>query len=348
MAEKYVAYVSCYTRGSKDGIKVYDVDTKKGILTEKAKIQITNSSYITISHNKKCLYSITDYGVESYKILPDGMLEVQSASSINGMRGCYLSADYTDSYLFVAGYHDGKITVLKLEKDGSLGPIVDEVFHKGIGSIADRSFRPHVNCVKMTRDNKYLLAADLGLDYVKVYELDHSTGKLKMIDIIHSEQNSGPRHIKISKDGKYVYIVHEIKNYIDVYEYSIENGSPVFEKIQTIPTLNDYHAGDAAASALNLSWNHKFLITSNAGDNSVVIYSMNSKTGLLDKVLCLPISGSYPKDANLFPDEKHLVSLNHEGNTMTFFEFNAKDKTLVMCAKEVKIESPNCIVFHQL
>lgn len=347
-ANKFVAYVSCYTRGSKDGIKIYDVDINKGIFSEKAKIKISNSSYITISHSRKFLYSITDYGVESYKILADGMLEVQSAASINGMRGCYLSTDYDDKFLFVAGYHDGKITVLRLNKDGSVGDIVDEEFHKGIGSIADRSFRPHVNCVKMTRDNKYLLAADLGLDYIKVYELDHATGKIKMIDIIHSEQNSGPRHIKISKDGRYVYIVHEIKNYIDVYEYKNDKDVPVFDKIQTISTLNDYHAGDAAASALNLSWDSKYLITSNAGDNSVMIYSMDKKTGMLEKILCLPISGSYPKDANLFPDDKHLVSLNHENNTMTFFTFNDKDKTLVMNSKEIKIEAPNCIVFHKL
>ena len=26
------------------------------------------------------------------------------------MRGCYLSTDYTDRFLFVAGYHDGKLT----------------------------------------------------------------------------------------------------------------------------------------------------------------------------------------------------------------------------------------------
>lgn len=349
MADKYVAYVSCYTRGSRDGIKIYDVDVKKGTFKEKQRIEITNSSYMTISHNKKNLYSITDYGVESYKILNDGTLKASSAASINGMRGCYLSTDYNDKFLFVAGYHDGKITVLRLGSEGQILEICDEIYHKGIGSIADRSFFPHVNCVKMTRDNKYLLAADLGLDYVKVYQLDHESGKLKMVDIIHSEQYSGPRHIKISKDGKYIYIVHEVKNYVDVYSYSEKSdGAPEFEKIQTISTLNDYHAGDSAASALNLSLDYKYMVCSNAGDNSVVIYEIDQKSGLLDKKLCLPISGSYPKDAQLFPDNKHLVSLNHENSTMTFFSVDMKAGTLVMNAKEIPIKQPNCVVFHKV
>lgn len=349
MANKYVAYVSCYTLGSKDGIKVFDVDLKKGMFKEKARIEISNSSYITLSHNEKMLYSITDYGVEGYRVNPDGTLVETSAASINGMRGCYLSTDYNDRFLFVAGYHDGKITVLKLDDDGTILGIVDEIYHKGIGSIADRSFRPHVNCVKMTRDNKYLLAADLGLDHIKVYELNHDTGALKLVDIIHSEQYSGPRHIKISKDGKYIYIIHEVKNYVDVYSYTEKSeGNPQFDKIQTVSTLNDYHAGDSAASALNLSKDYKHMICSNAGDNSVSIFNIDQKTGLLDKILCLPISGDYPKDANMFPDNKHLVSLNHENNTMTFFSVDLKAGTLVMNTKEIPIKQPNCIVFKEI
>ncbi len=349
MTGKYVAYVSCYTQGGKDGIKIYDVDIKKGVFIEKAKVEISNSSYVTISHNRKYLYSITDYGVEAYRILEDGMLETISAASINGMRGCYLSTDYEDKYLFVAGYHDGKITALRLNEDGSVGEITEEIYHKGIGSIADRNFRPHVNCVKMTRDNRFLLAADLGLDHIKVYELNHITGKMKLIDIIHSEQYSGPRHIKISRDGQYIYVIHEAKCYIDVYKYRVaEDGNPEFEKIQTIPTLNDYHAGDSAASALNISEDFRYITASNAGDNSVTIYKIDHRNGELSKILCLPVSGSYPKDAALFPDNKHLVSLNHENNTMTFFAVDMEKEILVMNTREIRILQPNCIVFHKI
>ena len=144
--EKYVAYVSTYTQGDSHGIKIYDVDMERGRFVEKDKVEITNSSYVTISHNGRYLYSITDFGVESYYILEDGSLELINFAPINGMRGCYVSTDYTDSYLFVAGYHDGKLTVLRLKEDGSIGEITDEIYHKGLGSIAERNFRPHINC----------------------------------------------------------------------------------------------------------------------------------------------------------------------------------------------------------
>ncbi len=346
--EKCVAYVSTYTMKDNHGITIYDVDMENGKFMEKDQVEITNSSYLTISHNQKYLYSITDFGVESFEIQKDGSLRLINHASINGMRGCYLSTDYKDKFLFVAGYHDGKITVLRLQEDGGVGEITDEIFHKGLGSIAERNFRPHVSCVKMTRDNKFLMAADLGMDHINVYRMDHVTGKLKLVDVVRSEQESAPRHIKMTKDGKFVYIVHELKNYIDVYSYEVINDNPEFTKLGTYPTLNDYHAGGSAASALNFSSDYKYLLSSTAGDNSVVLFEINHETGELRKLFCLPISGSYPKDAALFPDNRHLVSLNHESNTLTFFNVDTEKGLIVMNGKELKIDRPNCIIFHKL
>lgn len=347
---RYVAYVSAYTVGEKDkyGIRSYDVDLEKGRFTEKDQVEITNSSYMTISHNQKYLYSITDFGVEAYAIQTDGGLTMINHAAINGMRGCYLSTDYEDRFLFVAGYHDGKVTALRLLENGAIGGITEEIFHKGWGSIAERNFRPHVNCVKMTRDNQYLCAADLGMDHVNVYRLDHVSGKLKLVDVIRSEIESAPRHLKFSRDGRFLYIVHELKNIIDVYGYENKNGYPYFEKIQTVSTLNKYHASGSAASALVLSEDFHYLCSSNAGDNSVIIYRIDQESGLLTKILCLPISGDYPKDVALFPDNRHLVSLNHESNTMTFFHVDLENGLLVMNGREMKVDQPNCVIFHRV
>ena len=304
---KYVAYVSTYTMGDNHGIRVYDVDTEKGRFIEKDKVEITNSSYIAVSHNRKYLYSITDFGVEAYSIKEDGSLGLINIAPINGMRGCYISTDYTDRYLFVAGYHDGKLTVLRLKENGAIGEITDEIYHKGLGSVADRNFRPHINCARMTHDNKYLLVADQGMDHVNVYSLDLRRGKMKLADVIRSELESAPRHIKISKDGRFIYILHEWKCFIDVYSYEEQNGDPYFEKIQTISTLDKEQSKNCAASALSFSEDYNYLLSSNAGDESVIVYNVNQEDGTLTMNFCLPISGTYPKDAEFFPDNRFLV-----------------------------------------
>ena len=346
--EKYVAYVSTYTQGDGHGIRIYDVDMEAGRFIEKDKVEITNSSYLSISHSNKYLYSITDFGVEAYTITETGSLELLNFAPINGMRGCYLSTDYTDQYLFVAGYHDGKLTVLRLKEDGSVGEITDEIYHKGLGSIAERNFRPHINCARMTHDNKYLLVADQGMDHVNVYRFDIRTGKVKLVDIIRSEIESAPRHIKISGDGKFIYILHELKCYIDVYSYEDKNNDPNFEKIQTIDVIQLTRGIANAASAFTFSEDYKYLMTSVAGDNSVVVFNVDNETGLLTRNFCLPISGEYPKDAELFPNNNFLVSLNHESNEMTFFHVDLEEGTMVMNGPAMPVDVPNCVWFHKL
>lgn len=343
---KYVAYVSNYTKSTKNGISIFDVDMEKGTFVPRKSIEISNSSYLTMSHNDQFLYSITDMGVKSYEIEEDGDLTEINFASINGMRGCYLSTDYTDRFLFVAGYHDGKITVLRVGEDGAVGEITDEIYVQGMGEVYDRSYRPHVSCVKMSRDNKFLFASDTGMDHVNVYELNYETGKLKTVDIIRSDVDSGPRHMIFSVDGCFMYVLNENQNTIDVFTYNIlESGYPDFEKIQTIPTVEDYHATRSVSSALKFSEERDYIVSSSAGDNCAVIFKVDMIKGTLSKVLYLPISGSYPKDVALFPDKNHLVSLNHESNTLTFFSVDLYNGLLAMCSKEIIIENPNCVIF---
>ncbi|MCR4697519.1 MAG: lactonase family protein [Lachnospiraceae bacterium] len=347
--QKYVAYVSSYTKRSKNGITIFDVDMEKGTFVYRNSLEISNSSYLTCSHNDQFLYSITDMGVKSYEIDENGDLSEINFASINGMRGCYLSTDYTDRFLFVAGYHDGKITVLRVGEDGAVGEITDEKYVQGMGEVSDRSYVPHVSCVKMSRDNKFLFASDTGMDHVNVYSLDYNTGKLKPVDIIRSDVNSGPRHMIFSVDNKYLYVLNEIQNSIDVFTYTLlDSGYPEFEKVQTVNTVEDYHASMSVSRALKFSEDREYIVTSSAGDNSVEIFKRNDADGTLNRVLCLPISGTYPKDAALFPDMKHLVSLNHESSTLTFFDVDLYNGLLAMCAKEIKIDYPNCVIFHGL
>ena len=142
---KYVVYAAGYTRDHKHGIWLYDYHPETGRISFKAQTEISNPSYISISHGGSFLYSITDEGVHAYKIEPDGQLTFLNKSGINGMRGCYISTDYEDRFLFVAGYHDGKVTVLSLTKDGSIDHICEEIYHKGFGSVGERNFMPHID-----------------------------------------------------------------------------------------------------------------------------------------------------------------------------------------------------------
>lgn len=346
--KKYIAYVGTYTHGSSKGIHIFDMDVKRGRMTERKVVPINNPSYITISNNGKFLYSIADEGVEAFRIEADGELNAIDSASIQGMRGCYLDTDSKDRFLFVGGYHDGKVTVMRLNEDGTLGPILDGIFHKGLGSVAERNFRPHISCTTLTPDENYLCAVDSGVDHVNIYKINQETGKLALIDILRCELESAPRHMIFSPDGRYAYLICERKNCVYVYKYEDVNGSPKFDFLQTINTLDAVHATGSAAAAMKFSPDGEYLMCSNAGDNSICAFKIDKETGMLNREFVLPVSGEYPKDIEMFPDNKHLFSLNHESNTITFFTIDYKKKTLIMNGKHIAIETPNCVCIKEM
>lgn len=345
--KKYVAYVGTYTHGSSIGIHIFDIDVEAGTMTERNVVPVNNASHMTKSYNGKYLYSIADEGVEVLRILPDGGLEPINQVGIDGMRGCYLSTSKNGKFLYVGGYHDGKVTVVHTHRDGRLGSIMDGVFHKGLGSVAERNFRPHVSCVLPTPDDKYLCAVDNGVDHVKIYKINEQSGRINLYDILRCKLDSGPRLLTFSNDGRFAYINCELTNEIVVYTYDGTGKSPEFEKIQSVSVLRDPQTKGSACCGMKLSPSGKYLYASTAGENTVAVFSVDQETGLLTRLCCLPISGDYPKDIDVFPGEKTLVVLNHETNEIRFFTIDYERGLLIMKGRPIKIETPNCILISE-
>ncbi|MDD6213506.1 MAG: beta-propeller fold lactonase family protein [Clostridiales bacterium] len=343
MSDKYVAYVGSYTdTNTSKGLTVFDVDPENNYLTKRLEYTVHNASYITTSYDKRFLYSITDLGVTSFLILPGGNLKKLNTAPIRGMRGCHISLNRANTYMFVSGYYDGKITVLRMNPDGSVGKISDAIFHRGPGTIAERNFRPHIRCAALTPDEKYLFVVDSGIDQVKIYRFDEINGTLHGIDTIHCKLEAGPRFVRFSSDGRFFYSIKEILNTISVYEYSLGPKGPQYKMIQTISTLGPKFSDFSAAVYFRFTDDEKYLLCSNAGDNSVGVFRRDTETGLLEQLNVLPISGKYPTSIQIFPDGNHIFCTNYDSSTITFFTINYEKGLLVENGAPMAIDQPNC------
>jgi 6-phosphogluconolactonase len=137
-------------------------------------------------------------------------------------------------------------------------------------------------------------------------------------------------------------------NCVNVYKYSSVDDQPVFEQIQQISTLGKSYNDKSAAAALRFSSDSTKLFVSNAGDNSVAFFERDVETGLLTKRSVLPVSGDYPKQICVFPDDKHIASMNHESGTITFFKIDYEKGLLIMNGAPIKVETPNVAVIAKL
>lgn len=347
--EKYVAYVGTYTHENSVGIHIYDVDVANGRLSERKVIPINNPSDIVVSKDRRFLYSIADEGVEAFHVQPDGDLIPMNKQWIGGMRGCYVEVDDKNRYLFVGGHHDGRVSMMRLNEDGSIGDIADGIFHKGMGmSIAQRNFVPHVDCVKLTPDQKFLCAVDNGLDQVKIYKVNYESGRLKLIDIVRGPLESAPRMIRFSRDGKYAYILYELLNAVEVYRYDVVDGQPSFEKIQTVSTAGKNAENVCAASGMEVSRSGKYLFCSNAGVNSVICFAIDKKTGMLSEEFHSRVFSDYPKMLAIYPDEEHYLTLNNSSNEIVSYKINFEEKYSLVSGEPVKVDKPNSIYILKL
>lgn len=345
--KRTVAYVGTYTRTRGVGIHIYDI--KDHVLVERGVVPVHNPSDLHIQKSKNMLYSIADEGVVSFKIASDGDLIAVNDLWIGGMRGCDLESDEKGRYLFVAGNYDGSVTVVKLGINGELEGVVDTVYHKAMGvGVAKRGANPTVTCVRLTPDERFLCAVDSGLDQIFIYEINYETGELTERNRIRGHLESAPRNIRFSTNYKYAYVLCELSRCVDVYAVSNQDTVPEFDLIETIKTTEVEDGEYCSAADFKLSKDETTLLCSNAGSNSVAVFTVDCETGAIHTRCNLKISGSYPKAVSFLPDQKHFVTLNQETDEIVTFKMEKDDRYFLMEGRPIKIHTPNCIKFLEL
>lgn len=348
--DRYVAYVGTYTHKNSKGIHIYDIDPTTWRMKERTVVPINNPTDLVISADDRFLYSIADEGVRSFRILGDGGLEPLNSAWTGAMRGTDLEISHDGRFLFVGGYHDGSVTVLFVNDDGEVGEVADNVFHenspKGFTRAASA---PHVTCIKELPDNKGFAAVDAGLDHVKIYHINPATFKLELHAVLRAELDSAPIVIRFSADGRFAYLLSEASNDVTVYKLGLDKEQcNTFEKIQSIPSSSEKDSRLYAASTMELTQGGKHLLVGNNGINSMSVFSVDPKTGLLTKLFENPTGGSYLKGIGLMPDNRHVEVLMHDTNEIIPLYINYPENYFLMESKPIQVEQPNCITIHKI
>jgi 6-phosphogluconolactonase len=76
----------------------------------------------------------------------------------------------------VANYNGGSVAVFPIADDGQLGPHSAFVQHVGSSVNPRRQAGPHAHFIQATYDNRFAIAADLGLDELLVYRFEAKLG----------------------------------------------------------------------------------------------------------------------------------------------------------------------------
>ena len=84
----------------------------------------------------------------------EGTFRLLNTQKTGGEDPCYIITN--GSNVVTANYSGGSISVFPIDKDGSLLPASEVVKFKGSGADKERQEKPHLHCVRITPDGKYL------------------------------------------------------------------------------------------------------------------------------------------------------------------------------------------------
>lgn len=362
---QYLFYVGTDTNDAghkmkSEGIYAFRFDPGTGAVTPLGLVAKTiNPSWVASSPNGKFLYAVNEVG--HYKGLHSGGVSAFSIDRASGRltflnevasRGagpCYIIVDKTGKYALVANYNGGSVATFPILQDGKLGEAAAFVQHRGHGTNPERQEGPHTHSIDLTPDEHFAFVDDLGLDEVLVYKFDASTGSLTPNDppFEKIDAGSGPRHLALHPNGKFAYVLGEIKGTVTVFSADLVTGT--LQSLQTISTLPKDFNGAIEDAEIEVHPSGKFLYASNRGDaNSIAVYAIDATKGTLTSVEYISTQGKTPGNFEIDPTGTLLFAANEESDNIVIFRIDQKTGRLTPTGKVLEVPSPVCVKFLKI
>ncbi len=354
----YLAYVGTYTtKQSSKGIYAYRFDATTGQLTSIGlAAESTDPSFVAVHPTGKYLYAVNEIenfngmksgAVSAFAIDPkSGTLKLLNQVSTHGAGPCYVSLDKTGKFVLVANYDGGSVAAFEVQDDGSLSLVKGFVQHSGSSVDKQRQEGPHAHWIGVSPDNRFALAADLGLDDVMIYQLDAVKGALIPNNPPYAQvkPGAGPRHFAFHPNGKFAYVLTEMDATITSFSYQAKNGS--LKALQTVETLPKDYAGPKEAAELVVHPSGKFLYASNrAGVDSITIFAIDGVKGTLKEVGRVPTKGKTPRNFAIDPSGAFLLAANQDSGNIVVFRIDASTGGLTATGQVEEVPAPVCITF---
>eukprot|EP00550_Attheya_septentrionalis_P012031 CAMPEP_0198306300 /NCGR_PEP_ID=MMETSP1449-20131203/58347_1 /TAXON_ID=420275 /ORGANISM="Attheya septentrionalis, Strain CCMP2084" /LENGTH=1043 /DNA_ID=CAMNT_0044008851 /DNA_START=132 /DNA_END=3260 /DNA_ORIENTATION=- len=307
------------------------------------------TDYESGTNNNSSSGSVSAFSVDRDN---NGKLTFLNSVSSGGGGPCAIAVNREGTHAVVANYNGGSVTALPIHKgNGSLKQASAFVQHSGASVCPKRQTGPHAHSVDFSPDQRFLVVNDLGLDQVKVYKwFDPKIGDGLLT--LHNETSvmsgSGPRHLSFHPNGRFVYVLSELKSQITVFFFKRHYG--ILETIQTLSTLpadENEHGfdGENYPAEIVVHPSGRFLYTSNRGHDSITLFKVTPSTGMLEFVHNTPTGGRWPRHFEIDPTGEFLFVAAQKSNQIITFRIDQRKGRLFPTGQVLEVPSPTCIKF---
>lgn len=348
-------YFGTYTRQDSKGIYRATLDDATGRVSSPIlAAEVPNPSFLAFHPMAPLLYAVSevaDHGgqktgaVSGFRIQPDGSLLLLNQQPSGGAGSCYVSVDPSGGAVLVANYSAGSCASFPVQADGSLGPAGSVHQHAGSSVDPRRQTGPHAHSIVPDPQGHRAFVPDLGLDQIRIYELDPGAGVLTPANppFVRTTAGGGPRHLAFHPRSPFAYANLEMGSEVLSFAYDSESGT--LTPAGQHSTLPPGFSGQNTTAEILVHPSGRFLYVSNRGHDSIAVFSIVPETGGLRYLECESTGGQTPRSFGIDPSGRFLVAANQNTNNAVTLAIDAETGLLSPTGHEVKIPFPVCVRF---
>ncbi len=313
--------------------------------------EIGSPGFLALHPDGKKLYAVARVeggpGVAGYRIKENGDLERINTSTIGDGGGTHVAVHPSGKFLLTAQYGGGSTALFPLDADGKLGKAVVTEHEGGSKVVKGRQDSPHPHQCGFSPDGRFALVPDLGMDAIVIYKVDAEKPAISHHGLAMSVPGGGPRHMRFSVDGKFIYLLNELSLSVTSFAWDAEKGTA--KELSTTPSLTEEVKAKEtfnSASEILVHPNGRFVFSANRGNDSVTAYLADPATAKLTVTEIEPIRGAWPRNINLDPSGKWLLAAGAHSNTVSVHAIDQKTGELAYQRNGIiSVPGPICIVF---
>lgn len=348
-----IVYIGTYTQKASKGIYAFRMKSSTGELAPLGLVAETkNPSYVVLHPNGKFLFSVNEHGddqgsgrITAYLIdRGSGKLTELNSVLSRGAAPCHLSLDRTGKFLFVANYSSGNVASFAIASDGRLSGPISNIQHQGSGPNRQRQREPHAHSINISKNNRWAVAADLGIDQLLVYRLG-ADGSLSAATPPSTKlkPGAGPRHFAFHPSQKFAFAINELDSTLTSLRFDAAQGS--LTTIETVSTLPNGFSGNNSTAEVVVHPNGRFVYGSNRGHHSIAIFRLDPKSGKLTPAGHVATEGRTPRNFNIDPSGQFLLAANQDSDSVVVFRIDRATGALTPTGQKLDVSMPVCVKF---
>ena len=338
--------------GETRGIYHATLDPDNGRLTPATlAAEIRSPGFLAVHPDGTRLYAVA--GVEGgprvagYRITAGGALEPINSALIGDGGGAHVAVHPSGRFLMTAQYGGGSTAFFPLDPDGRLGAATLTEHEGGSGVVPDRQNAPHPHYCGYSPDGRFAFVPDLGMDGIVIYRVNVDEPSIARHGFAASISGGGPRHMRFSVDGRFVYLLNELSLSVTTFAYDADAGT--LKQLGTTPALSEEVKAREmfnSAAEILVHPSGRFVYSSNRGHDSVTVYRADPGTGRLTVVEVQPIRGAWPRNINMDPSGRWLLAAGADSNTVAVHAIDPDTGELTFQPGGlINVPGPICIVF---